>query len=65
MSDDKVNYVVVNSCERHKWFTKQVVATIVVVVTVERLTEQLKNGSCNLTKQSIVATLTQAYCELS
>ena len=39
MSDDKVNYVVVNSCERHKWFTKQVVATIVVVVTVERLTE--------------------------
>ena len=28
----KVNYVVVNSREQHSWFTKQVVATFLVVV---------------------------------
>ena len=38
--------------------TKQVVSTIFVVFMAARLTEWLNNGSLDLTKQSLVATLT-------
>ena len=52
-----VNYVVVNSCEPHNWFTKQEVGIIFVVVMAARLTlqwkkmvvkTQLSNNGCDI-----------------